>query len=312
MKYLEQNDPRFRNLGFKVGGFLTVLVLLLILMAAVLGWRQDLFEPVSTYFITPENATYINPGMDVAFRGIRVGRVSRVELDREGAPRVSLRIKRRASEWLHADATAMLTGQGPLETPYIALEGGSPEKPPLPEGGTLPYRREASLGELASAVEEQFRPLIAAGSKLTGDLARPDGDLQRALAGLRSVAGTLSAEIPPTLADARRTMQTTREYVTNAADDESDISKLRTHLLSISQQLDQRLPGMIEETQRTISSLRKTAAQIDQSVQTSAPQMEDLVKKSNEAASKAEALINDLRKAWLVKFLLPKTNAPKD
>lgn len=312
MKYLEQNDPRFHRLGLKVGSFLAVIVLLVILMAGILGWRQDLFEPAAYFEISPDNAAYINPGMDVSFRGIRVGRVHRVALDDSGIPRVQLRLQRRAAAWLHADASAMLTGQGPLETPYIALEAGSPDHPSLAEGSTITFRREASLGELAAAVEEQFRPLIAAGGKLVGDLSRPDGDLQITLAGLRSVTGTVQQDLPPALADIRQTAQTTREYVADASAEESDLGQLRANLLSISQQLDKRLPAMLDETEQTVSSLRKATARIDKSIQVSAPQVEDLVKKSNETAAKADVLIKDLRKAWLMKLLLPKSGTPRE
>lgn len=312
MKYLEQNDLRFHRLGLKVGSFLAVIVLLVILMAGILGWRQDLFEPAAYFEISPNNAAYINPGMDVSFRGIRVGRVHRVALDDSGVPRVQLRLKRRATAWLHADASAMLTGQGPLETPYIALEAGSPDRPLLAEGSTITFRREASLGELAAAVEEQFRPLIASGGKLVGDLNRPDGDLQITLAGLRSVTGTVQQDLPPALADIRQTAQTTREYVADASSEDGDIGQLRAHLLSISQQLDKRLPAMLDETEQTVSSLRKATARIDKSIQVSAPQVEDLVKKSNETAAKADTLIQDLRKAWLMKLLLPKSGTPRE
>ena len=312
MKYLEQNDPRFQRLGLKVGSFLAVLVLLVILMAGILGWRQDLFEPAVYFEISPDNAAYNNPGMDVAFRGIRVGRVHRVELDDAGVPRVQLRVKRRAASWLHSDASAMLTGQGPLETPYIALEAGSASQPLLADGSTITFRRGTSLGELAASVEEQFRPLIAAGGKFIGDLSRPEGDLQITLAGLRSVTGTVKEDLPPALADIRQAAQTTREYVADASSKESDLGQLRTHLLSISQQLDKRLPAMLDETEQTVSSLRKATARIDKSIQVYAPQVEDLVKKSNETAAKADALVQDLRKAWLMKLLLPKSGAQRE
>lgn len=312
MKYLEPSDPRFRHLGLKVGGFLTVLLLLLVLMAGILGWRQDLFEPASYFIISPGNAASITPGMDVSFRGIRVGRVHEVGLDERGEPKIKLRVKRRAAGWLHDDASALLTGQGPLETPYIALEQGSAEKPPLPEGSQLPFRREANLGELAVTVEAQLRPLVTAAGKLVGDLSRRDGDLQLTLAGMRSVAGTMAAEIPPALADARQTARTTREYVDEVATEKSDVSQLRGRLLSVGEQLDKRLPALLEEAEQAVESLRKATRQIDKSVQASAPQVEELVKRSNETARKADTLIGDLRKVWLMKLLLPKPLPPPD
>lgn len=312
MRYLEDSDPRFRRLGLKVGSFLTVLVLLLVLMAGILGWRQDLFEPVAYFRVSPGDAATIVPGMDVTFQGIRVGRVHKVWLDDGGEPRVTLRVKRRAAQWLHADASAVLAGQGPLETPFVELQAGSPDKPVLADDAELPFRREASLGELASTLEEQLRPLIDAGSKLIGDLNRPEGDLQLTLAGLRSLTGTMVSEIPPTLADARQTALTTREYLAEITSDKSDVAQLRAHLQSVGEEVDKRLPALLSEAEKTLESLRKTTAQLDKSVATSAPQFEELIKRSSEAALKAETLIGDFRKAWLMKVLLPKSAPAKD
>lgn len=312
MKYLQESDPRFRHLGLKVGSFLTVLVLLVVLMAAVLGWRQDFFQPVTIFRTSPGDASGISSGMDVTVQGIRVGRVIRLELDDAGQPRVTLRVQKRAAQWLHSDAAAVLAGRGPLESPYIELATGSKDLPQLADGAELPFRREASIGELASALEEQLRPLIDAGTQMFGELNRPDGDMRVALAEMRSLTAAMSKEIPPALSDARETAKTTRDYLAELAAEDSDINRARKSFLQTSGQIEKQLPALLDEAEKTLAALRQATLRVDKSVQASAPELEQLVRRSNEVALKADGLITDLRKAWLMKLLVPKEQKPRD
>ncbi len=264
MKYLQERDPRFQHLGLKVGSFIAFFVLLLLIMAAMLGWRQDLFQPAVWYRISPGRADAIFPGMNVTMQGIRVGRVYSVAFDKGGQPRVVLRIRRQAADWLHSDAEAVLSGTGPLETPYIDLLPGSGEKPSLAADAELPFRREASLGETLSGLEEQMRPVIAAASSFLEELNRKDGDLRMSISGLRSFTDTLNQDVPPVLNDA----------------------------------------------EKAIASLRRSSAEIEGSVEDVSPQLLELMRRSNEAALRAENLLGDLRKVWMFKVLLPKEQTP--
>lgn len=263
MKYLQERDPRFQYLGLKVGSFFAFFVLLLLIIAAVLGWRQDLFQPSVWYRISPGRADAIFPGMNVTMHGIRVGRVQKVAFDDTGAPQVTLRVSRQASGWLRANAEAVLSGTGPLETPHIDLVPGSGERPPFAADAALPFRREASLGETLTSLEEQMRPVIASASDFLGELKREDGDLRLSIAGLRTFADTLNADVPPVLAD----------------------------------------------TEKAIAALRRSSEEIEHSVDTASPQLKELLRRSNEAALRADNLLGDLRKVWIFRSLLPKEKA---
>lgn len=260
MKYLQERDPRFQYLGLKVGSFVVFFALLLLIMGAMLGWRQDLFQPSVFYRVSPGRADAIFPGMNVTMHGIRVGRVQKVAFDRGGQPRVTLRVRRQASEWLRQDAQAVLSGTGPLETPYIDLAPGSGDKPPLAADAELPFAREPNLGETLSGLEEQMRPVIAAASDFLGELNRKDGDLRRSIAGLRAFTDTLNADVPPVLDDA----------------------------------------------DKAVASLRRSTADIERTVDAASPQLDQLMRRCNEAALRAENLLGDLRKVWVFKALLPK------
>jgi phospholipid/cholesterol/gamma-HCH transport system substrate-binding protein len=306
MKYLRETDPRFQYLGLKVGSFLALLVLLVLLMTAVLAWRQDFFEPTDDFPAAPGRADGIFPGMDVTLHGIRVGRVSEVWLDEDGAPRMNLRIRRKGSMWLRRDAVAVLTGRGPLETPYINLRTGSADQPPLEDGAEIAVERESSIGEITLALQKELKPVIAAGARFIEDLSDPRGDVRQSLASVRTLTADLARDIPPTLADTHEVTRSARGLLEELTSSEGDLSKARRNLLSATEEIDRRLPELLERADQSLASMRRTAAQIEKSTTTSSPRIEELVKTSNEAAKKAETLLTDLRKIWMLRVLLPR------
>lgn len=306
MKYLRDTDPRFQYLGLKVGSFLALLCFLLLFMGGVLAWRQDLFEPTDDFFASPGRADGILPGMDVTLHGIRVGRVHEVWLDERGEPRMSLRIRRRGSVWLRQDAVAVLTGRGPLETPYINLRTGTPSLPALEDGSDIALEREASLGEIAKALQEQLKPVIATGAELFNELNSPDGDVRQSLASVRSLTVDLAREVPATLAEATAATKSTREFMEGLADENGDVAQARKHLLSVTSEVENRLPALMEEIGKSVSALRRTSEQLELTAKTSAPDLKQFLERSNEAAGRAESLLADIRNIWVLRMILPR------
>lgn len=306
MKYLRDTDPRFHYLGLKVGSFLGLLVLLVIFMAGVLAWRQDLLEPTDEFFASPGRADGIFPGMDVTLHGIRVGRVVRVWIDDEGTPRMRMRVRRQGSMWLRSDAVAVLTGRGPLETPYINLRTGTAKLPPLENGAELPVEREASIGEITQSLQQELKPAIAAGAGFIGDLSDPQGDVRQSLASVRKLTGDLSRDVPPVLADTQEVTRAARSVFENLASDDGDLAQAQRHLLAVTEQVDRQLPSLLAKTDESLASLRRTTEQLEKAVKKSSPQVEELVRSSSEAAQEVEALLSDLRKTWMMKLLLPR------
>lgn len=310
MKYLRDSDPRFQRLGLKVGGFLGLLCLLLVIMGVVLAWRQDLFEPTDDFFARPQRADGILPGMDVTLHGIRVGRVHNVWIDEKGEPRMSMRVRKRGSIWLKQDAVAVLTGRGPLETPYIDLRAGSPELPPLEDGAELEIEREPSLGEIARTLRDDLRPVIATGAELFNELNSEDGDVRTSLAALRSLTVDLARDVPQTLAEATAATKSTRQFMDGLADEKGDVGQARRHLLSMTSEIEGRLPALLQEVERSVTSLRRTSEHLESTAKTASPDLRQFLERSNEAAGRAEALLADFRNIWMLRVLLPRQRGP--
>lgn len=306
MKYLRENDPRFQYLGLKVGGFLAVLLILLLVMAALLGWRQDFFQPTVAYYAKVGRADAIFPGMEVALRGIRVGRVADVRFDDTGIPEITMRVQERSAIWLRQDAVAWLKGLDPLGTPYIDLSPGDEAAPPLEPGTVLPFERESTLGELASAVEAQLRPVIEDAAKFVEELSRADGDIRQAVANIRELTTALAGEVPPMLGDLRQSAATSRAFLNDFTAEEGDLRQSTKHLAAISSELDERLPAMLGDLEKALASMRELTTELQNSAQAASPKVLALLEQSTETAAKAEELMTDLRRVWFIRMVLPR------
>ncbi|MEI6072517.1 MAG: MlaD family protein [Verrucomicrobiae bacterium] len=305
MKYLQDSDPRFQYLGLKVTSFLASLVILLLVMAALLGWRQDFFVSTVVYRSKPGRADAILPGMDVTLRGIRVGRVITVDFDEAGGPEIAMRVRSKSTLWLRADAVARLTGMDPLATPFIDLVPGSNDQPPLRAGSLLPFERELSFGETATRIQQEMSPVIASAARLMDELNGPDGDARQSLRDLRALSKSLSRDVPPILLDLQVSASTARGFLAEVTATDADLRRATRHLFSISDTLDRKLPDMLAKLDESLSSLRDATADFHRTAHTTSPKVDVLVKQSGDVVNKADELLSDVRKIWVLKLFAP-------
>ncbi len=306
MKQFLDFDPRFRHLGLKVGVFLTLLVLILALMTGVLVWRQDLFAPAVYFQVRPERADAILPGMDVTLHGIRVGRVISVSLGTDGKPEMQLRVREQAAKWLYSDATVRLCGLDFFSSPFLALLPGQPNSGELSPNTELPFEREHTIGEIASKVEEQLRPVISETALILEELNRPDGDLLSSLANLRMVSSSLAAGVPLVLEETQLAASSGRQFMEILASDESDLSLSGENLKVLTEEFRTRMPALLQRAGRSLAAMERSTAILEKTLVTSSNDIQLTVKKSGAVTQKAETLLDDIRNVWFMKAFLPR------
>ena len=312
MKYLQESDPRFQYLGLKVISFLAGLVILLLVMAALLGWRQDFFVSTVVYRAKPGRADAIFPGMDVTLRGIHVGRVIAVDFDEAGEPEITMRVRAKPTIWLRADAVARLTGMDPLATPFIDLVPGSNDQPPLLVGAMMPFERELSFGETATRIQQELSPVITAASQLMAELNGPEGDLRNAIRDVHELSGSLARDVPPILRDLQVSASTASGFLTEVTAADADLRCTTRHFLSISDSLDRKLPDLMIKLDQSLTSLRSTTAELQRVTHSASPQVDTLVRQSGDVVKKADDLLADTRKIWIFKLLAPHREKPAE
>ncbi|MEI8386882.1 MAG: MlaD family protein [Verrucomicrobiota bacterium] len=310
MKYLQDSDPRFQYLGLKVTSFLASLVLLLLVMAALLGWRQDFFVSTVVFRSKPGRADAIFPGMDVTLHGIRIGRVIAVDFDEAGGPEITMRVRAKPTVWLRANAVARLTGLDPLATPFIDLVPGSSDQPPLRPGALVPFERELSFGEATSRIQQELSPVVASASQLMAELNGPEGDVRKSLHEVHELSVSLAQDVPPILRDLQVSASTARGFLTEVTASDADLRRAARHLSSVSDTLDRRLPELVAKLDQSLTSLRGTTAELQHTAHTASPQVENLVRQSGDVVKKADELLIDVRKIWFLKLFAPHKEKP--
>lgn len=306
MKSFADLDPRFQHLGLKVGSFLVLLVVLLLVMAGVLLWRQDLLVSSVDFRVRPDRADAIQQGMDVTLHGIRVGRVASLRLGEDGLPEMELRVREESVKWIYADAAIRLSGLDFFNTPFLSILPGNPVSGPVPENAVLPFEREMTLGEIASKIQAQVSPVIEEAASFLHDLKRPDGDVLASLASLRALSGALEKDVPALLSESRGAAASARALLDEMASESGDVRTSAARVESMTAELEKRLPTLLDHTRRTLASAEASAKILEKTLASSSDDLQLTVRKSGAVAEKADTLMEDVRKIWLLKMMLPR------
>ncbi|HVU05445.1 MAG TPA: MlaD family protein [Polyangiaceae bacterium] len=148
-----------RSMEVKVGVLILVALGLLAGFVVVMGGLS--FQKGYTVIVDFDNPGGLKTGAPVRIAGVKVGRVNSMEfrggkLDDKGADRAALirvvaSIESQFREAIHEDARWFVTTQGVLGEFYLAIDPGTPEKPPLKDGaivrGISPPRLDLLLSE---------------------------------------------------------------------------------------------------------------------------------------------------------------------
>ena len=131
-----------------------------VLVAYGRGEFADRYELYAT-FSSSSQGVFTDGGTDVKLRGVRVGRVTELELVTEGRPGVRVEIQVDRDTAVHADARAYFELAGVSGLKLINIRDGTPKAPRLPPGSEIPAG-ETTLDKLSTQGEQ----LLARASKV--------------------------------------------------------------------------------------------------------------------------------------------------
>lgn len=125
------------------------------ILVAGLLWiaGSRLLRPRDVYEVLfVESVSGLNPGSQVEYQGVVIGRVRDIRLTKDIPPKVSVVVGLEPGTPVRRDTKAALLGSIVTGIQYIELQGGSEAAGPLPPGGVIP-------GSVASLVD--FRDRLA-------------------------------------------------------------------------------------------------------------------------------------------------------
>jgi len=236
----------------KVGLFVTVSFF--ILAAAILWLAGSRFlRPVALYqIIFAKSISGLLPGAAVEYQGVTVGKVAEIHLTHETPPRAAVLIALQPDTPVQQGTSALLVGSLVTGIRIIELEGGSPNAPPLPPGGTIPVR-EGGFEEFRDRASEIAERLVDVLTHVEQDLLSPDNSAAIA-SFLRNVAH-LSESLMTSLDDvstpeSRATLKAMVDNLAQAA------AGIRT----VTEAINEMRTGLLNDSKTTIVQIRQTAA----------------------------------------------------
>jgi phospholipid/cholesterol/gamma-HCH transport system substrate-binding protein len=241
--------------------------------------RQSLFNVTSSYYVrVPGSVNGIQEGSEVAVRGVRVGKVERVELyaDDLQSVRLALEVDRKVP--ISRDAHASLSLQGVTGAKYVDVSGGTGQSGTLAPGSYIPYH-ESTLERVTDQAEElvaQATQLLASTNKLviqvTGvaerfDQARIDAilnDTQRALAAFESAGSELKGMIHESRAPLQRTLSSADVAFRGASATASNADDAVLELKNLIRQNEGQLRAITSNLREATQSFKDLGQQLRQ------------------------------------------------
>ncbi|HMO49715.1 MAG TPA: MlaD family protein [Kiritimatiellia bacterium] len=290
---------QFRYVNEIVGGFVLLVVVLLIAAVFVAGRAQGWFEPVHKIHIDfpPQGSLDLQIGSPVQILGTTVGRVEMIEVDDEGFMTGVITVKGDFYQFVRSDSRAIVKKKfGIAGDAYIEITKGI--GPALPSGAGLVASKDTDLNELLedllSQVREAIVPLLdsvklAADqyAGLAADLRADAGPLQMMLANLEGITRKLDQGEGPAgklLAD-EALAETLRDIIAQVQAAMAQVNVMLTDLREVTIEL----PPMARTVNREVQDIPGT------------------VLMTQETLRETERLIEGIQRHWLLRKYIPRT-----
>lgn len=93
---------------YKVGLFIVLTTIIIILSLLYLSFAKGYFEKVYTFTLSSKSGDGFTEGMPVVFSGFNIGKVHALELNDKGIVLISIKIPERHVKWIKKDSTFIL------------------------------------------------------------------------------------------------------------------------------------------------------------------------------------------------------------
>ncbi|MCX5916950.1 MAG: MlaD family protein, partial [Deltaproteobacteria bacterium] len=243
--------------------YVGILVVFAILMAVValvfVGRGQKWFAKRSPYKVVFSKVQGLKTGTPVTISGMEVGNVKSLRLDPQSKVELMIEVLQRYQGNIRQDSQAAIS-MALIGSKTIEITVGSPEKPPLPPGSTIPSLEPREITDLLKEIDlkgylKKIDEVLDNLNSITHKLDDPKGSLLRTLGNLEFVTSQLKkgqgsvgailqdpkmhGEINAAIAQVRRSLSNVQEITRNAA------------------QVSQTLPPLMGEVDRSVKEVPK-------------------------------------------------------
>ncbi len=304
------------SLEAKVGLLILTAAVLLGAFLFVLGGVT--FEDEYTVYVDFDNPGSVQSGAAVRVGGVKVGSVEEVaylgrrldpQTGRQPLVRMRLSIYTRVRETIHEDSLFYVTSQGVLGEQFIAVDPGTPDRPPLADGaiveGVDPPRLDLALAlgyelleTLVNGVRDNREELgtllddiVTLARTLRVLLTDHQGDVDAIVRNVR----TLSEETVSTLRAARETYVDGDQPRRILANLDRTVTRADRTMAT----LDREAPGMIREVNRAVQQandlMETVGPEQQQQIRTTIASAERIATRADTTMAEASEIVRHVR-----------------
>ena len=296
-----------KNTEAKVGALVVFSALILCATVYFLGTAQfgRTRTPYRAYF---KYAGGLEPGTDVLFGGITVGKVTAVRSDANDPTRIEVDLEVKQGTPVNAKSLAKLGSVSLMSSPVLSITTGSNDSPRLQAGAVIPTLETVSLDDMqreVAALAESAQTLIAAVhidvdnitsdtrqvlanvNDLTGQtnrqhvaqiLANSDAMIARTSPQIDRIAKnveTLTAKMGPTVDNVNSTVANANGTITVLRDHtQTDLVELQKTLVEVR--------GLVDNLQAVVRSNQQNIAYTLENVRMATDHLNDFTESVNE------------------------------
>lgn len=261
-------SQKIKLVVFLLGTMLIGVVLL------VLFTGHTLFKKTSTYFVrVPGSVSGVEEGAEVAVRGVKVGKVKRIELYADDSDNVRLTLEVAGDVPIRKDAQASLSFKGVTGIKFVDISGGSGQKANLAPNSYVQYQ-ESTLQRFtdeAQELVERATDLLTSTNELVEHVAnvtaRLDGSqldailqsTQQAVARFEGAGAELQQLVKETRAPIARTIASADTALQGASHVTTDASAVMANLNGTLVELKTMIKQNEEHVRATTFNLREAS-----------------------------------------------------
>jgi len=179
---------------FKVGLFVVITSVLIVASIAYLAYSKGLFTREHTFTLSSTTGEDLSEGMPVLFSGYRIGRGGKLELNDKGILLITIRVPEPHDQWIRSNSTFSLY-KPLIGSSRLIVTTNDLSSPSLSPGTIREITIINDINETIKKVQptlEKINEVVTNIERITGNLADPQGDVNRILRNTETLTANLS------------------------------------------------------------------------------------------------------------------------
>lgn len=303
---IREQDPRFIHLERKIGIFVAIALLFIVVTALMFGARNDFFTKKYNLHFTVDRGTGFTKGMSVKLSGFRIGKVTSIALNEQAMVDIHIEIDRAYQTWIRSDSTVKLVKEGLVGDNIVDVSVGSTDQPVLNNADAIMYIKTKGLDELADEIAEKVKPVLIEVRDIIGYINDPNGDLKKTVRNVEVLTKNLEGTRKKTdnlIVTANGNLQTVSGKA--AAMIDTTTRKLESVDLkpvnSMLEQLDKNVPVLLHKVDVTLDNVSKISNETRMMSERTFPKLPGIASQLEDVMFSTDRLMKSLQNTWLLR-----------